>query len=258
MSGSRGNGLRSLATRCAIAGVLALVVGCAASRGQQPTGNAVAIDPALSGRAQGRLTQQELVGVWALTDRRNSTFNIRLSEDGQAVSTWSSGPQGAIGERGHWRLEDGRAVIDWDSGWQDTLAVGLMGTEQWSWGPGEDRSGLPRVFGMAVPIRDAMAEFVGVWQMRGVLPGDPAIIYVAIQSDGMVFKNIGEYRYGCWSVTESVPAPGRAQRGARITWANGWFDELSRDAEGYFVNTWTPSADRRGAPTATNRVRAVE
>lgn len=199
-------------------------------------------------------TKDELVGTWALTDARNSTFNILLGSDGHAVSTWSGGPTGAIGERGSWRLVDGAAIIEWTNGWIDRLAYGAHGVDQEAWGPGDATDAPPRTYGKAVPIKDVMTEFVGVWQTRGVLPGDPATVYVAIQSDGMIFKSIGDWRYGCWA---AVTATGNRQV-ARMTWANGWYDELTRDSEGYLVRTWTPSADRSGQPSATNRVRRVD
>ena len=231
--------------------VAGTLIGCAGGGGANRMSA-----PEMSARPQGALTPAEVVGVWALTDRRNSTFNIRLAADGSAVSTWSAGPSGSIGERGRWTLVDGRVVIEWNTGWQDTIAIGLMGIEQWSWSPGADRAGLPTTFGMAVPIRDEMAEFVGVWQMRGVLPGDPSVIYVAIQSDGMIFKSVGDYRYGCWT---SVPTPGRSGgRIARLTWANGWYDEIDRDQDGYVVRTWLPEETRGQAPAATSRVRRLD
>lgn len=243
----RGIGLRGLLGAAAVA-AWAAGGGCA-SRGATAGRSPEAAPKAAPERAVGALVASEAVGVWALTDQRNSTFNVRLAADGVAISTWSGGPSGAIGERGRWVLTDGHVVIDWNTGWRDTLAVGLFGIEQWSWGPGDRLDAPPRSLGRAVPIRDDMAPFVGVWQMRGVLPGDPATIYVAIQSDGMVFKSIGDQRYGCWTVEGGV---------ARITWANGWFDRLRKDREGYLVETWTPAANRDAAPSATNRVRPLE
>ncbi len=232
-----------------VAMTLAPLTGC----GPSPTARS---DGMTAGRPHGAasdappLTHDALVGVWALTDARNSTFNVRLAADGHAVSTWSGGPTGAIGERGTWSIVGGRALIEWSNGWIDQLANGPLGIEERAWGPGDDPNGAPRTYGKAVQIKDATTEFLGVWQMRGVLPGDPATIYVAIQSDGMAFKSIGEWRYGCWT---SV-----GRNAARITWANGWYDELHRDAEGYVLETWTPTADRTAAPSATNRVRRVE
>ncbi len=189
------------------------------------------------------------LGVWALTDQRNSTFNVRLSEGGSAISTWSGGPAGVIGERGAWSVRDGMLAIEWTNGWIDELRPGRYGIDHEAWGPGDRRDAQPRTYGKAVRLRDASSEYLGVWQMRGVLPGDPQSVAVALQSDGMAFKGVGELRYGCW-------AP--MQRGARITWANGWYDELSREVDGWVVRTWTPTADRAGAPSATNRVRRVE
>jgi hypothetical protein len=189
-------------------------------------------------------------GVWTLTDSRNVAFNVRLSADGSAVSTWSAGPTGAVGERGHWSIVDGRLVMEWSTGWRDVLLVGPYGIELWAWGPGAELTSAPSHVGRAVRVRDRSAEFIGVWQAPGVLPGDPETVYVAMQADGMVFKTVGTYRYGCWSIDD---------RGhARITWANGWFDELRRDREGWTFSTWTPEANRAGAPTVVNRVRRVE
>lgn len=252
MSGRRGWGLLS----AGLVAVCATLVGCAATkRGELPD-----LDPSVSARTQGALTEADAVGVWALTDRRNSTFNVRLGEDGHAVSTWSAGPSGALGERGRWSILDGRVVVDWENGWQDTLAVGVLGIEQWSWGPGADRRGLPTTFGMAVQLREPGTEFIGVWQMRGVLPGDPSVIYVAIQSDGMVFKSIGTVRYGCWAPVPAAQSNGRSGLVARITWANGWYDELRAGGDGYVVETWMPETGKpnpSGPPTATNAARLV-
>jgi hypothetical protein len=233
--------LRFAVTAAALGGV---TFGCASTRASR------ALTPpesTLSSRPMGGLHADQVVGVWALTDRRNSTFNVRLSADGRAIRTLSAGSNEAIGERGRWTLVDGRVAIDWDTGWQDNLAVGLMGVEQWSWAPGSDRTALPSSFGMAVPIRDEMTDFVGVWQLPRFVPGDPATIAVAIQSDGMVFRSAGDPRYGCWSPSERTTA--------RITWANGWYDEWTMDDEGTLVRSWAPGTDRAGEPTLTNRAR---
>lgn len=240
----RANSL-ALVRACALSGIAAVsvaaLVGCAS--GPAPTANRASGSPSASDRSTWS-------GVWALTDARNSTFNVRLTDGGSAVSTWSAGPTGAIGERGAWRTEAGGAMIEWTNGWVDRLQPGAHGIDHLAWGPGDAPSGAPRTHGKAVLLNDATTEFLGVWQMRGVLPGDPATVFVAIQSDGMVFKSIGEWRYGCWAPS------GRGK--ARITWANGWYDELERDGDGYTVRTWTPTADRALAPSATNRVRRVE
>jgi hypothetical protein len=238
----------AFATIACLLGAACLHTGCV-STGSQRTAADASDRAAVGTVASLGDSASAWLGVWALTDQRNSTFNVRLSEGGSAISTWSGGPLGVIGERGSWTVREGMVSIEWTNGWIDELKPGRYGIDHEAWGPGDRRGAQPRTYGKAVLLRDASAEFLGVWQMRGVLPGDPQSIAVALQSDGMAFKGVGELRYGCWA---TMP------RGARITWANGWYDELTREVDGWVVRTWTPSADRVGPSSATNRVRRIE
>ena len=182
-------------------------------------------------------------GTWALTDERNSTFNIVLREDGSATSTWSRGADGAKGEQGGWTIRDGVLNVRWTDGWLDTIRVGRYGFEKLSYGPTERDGDRPSSFGQAIKVADDSAKWVGVWRTTSVGNGSKGEeLFVCLSSDGAAVKSLDAINTGCWQ---------QQPTGTAIYWSDGWFTLLTRDAETIEGRSWAPGADRNGAPTGT-------
>jgi hypothetical protein len=203
-----------------------------------------------SGRIASEITHDVAEGTWALTDSQNSLFNVNLLHDGTAVSNWSKGPDGALGERGTWMIEDGVLVMRWSDGWLDVVQLGQIGFEKYSYAPHADRRGIPTSFGQAIKVLDGSAPWAGVWRTRSPDPqskGRP--LYLSIQSNGAVFKSSGAISTGCWQQQQDAVA---------IFFSDGWFMSLSRDGENVESRSWAPGAPRSGTPFTAPAAQVLE
>ncbi|MEB3296281.1 MAG: hypothetical protein VKL23_01960 [Cyanobacteriota bacterium] len=197
------------------------------------------------------------LGVWALSDNANNLFNVRLSADGRAYSTWGSKTMPEIGElpvaagkplrsaqiyqQGRWQPWGNGVLIDYGDGWSDWLLVGPTGPLQLSWAPGADRVSPPENFARAVKLSGDAAEVVGVYRLQPTQPQLPPYTAVLL-SNGQVFNSIDRVAGGGWSL-----------QGDRVVidWLSGWRTVMiglrgtSRN-----VLHWAPGADRKGPPSA--------
>ena len=227
--------MRSLLATLAL--VASCVTGC--STGQE----------ALGGKPLLAIDADAVEGTWALTDERNSTFNIILREDGSATSTWSRGVDGAKGEQGGWSIRDGVLHVRWTDGWLDTIRVGRFGFEKLSYGPSDREGDHPSSFGQAIKVTDDSARWVGVWRTRSVASeGGGQELFVCLSSDGAAVKSLDAINTGCWQ---------QQPTGTAIYWSDGWFTLLSHDGETIEGRSWAPGVDRSGAPTGTDQWNEV-
>ena len=197
------------------------------------------------------------LGVWALSDNANNLFNVRLSADGRAFSTWGAKTMPLIGglpvstgkplrstqiyEQGTWQAWGNGVRIDYRDGWSDWLLMGPTGPLQLSWAPGADRLAPPEHFSRAVKLSGEAAEVVGVYSLQPTQPELPPYTAVLL-SNGQVFNSI-----------DSTPGGGWSLKGDRveIDWLSGWRTVLiGLRGTRRSVLHWAPGADRQGPPSA--------
>lgn len=209
--------------------------------------------PVLSAEAIGApIAAADAAGAWTLVDDENVTFDVVLAADGGAVSNWSKGPHGALGESGHWVIAGGRIVIDYIDGWRDVILHKPTGElAKRSWGPGVARDGPPTNFGQAIRTAASYAAWIGVYELPMAQSTTGQKFAVAIQSSHVAWKTIDDVKVGCWWIADNR---------LRIRWANGWCDELHTVGAEIEVRSWKPgtAADANGSPVGapTNTGRA--
>lgn len=190
------------------------------------------------------------IGTWAITDKQNNLFNVRLFPGGKAVST-----VGAVGvpsagarrlnnaqlrELGRWRLWGNGVRIDYSNGWSDWIYVDATGFTHASWQPGQNRASVPTNFGPAVKLSGTAAEIVGVYLFQ---PAQSEVKpYTAtLLSNGLAFNDIDSKASGVWRLDGST---------VMIDWISGWRTAMSLDpATPLELRHWAPGADRKGPET---------
>lgn len=244
--------LRSLSTTALTALVLAAGVGaCAPALRAEPVSAAgVPASSAIAAR---------YLGVWALSDSANNLFNVRLSRDGRALSTWGAKtmPQpgnlpagsgvplrpGQLFEQGRWQEWGNGVRIDYADGWSDWLLVGPAGPQQYSWAPGSDRLSPPENHAKAVKLSGVEAEVVGVYRLTPTQPEKPPYT-AALLSNGQAFNSIDAIPGGSWQLQNGNVV---------IEWLSDWRTVIvgaSNLAGPLTVQHWAPGANRQANPSA--------
>lgn len=197
------------------------------------------------------------LGVWALSDSANNLFNVRLSADGRAISTWGSKTMPQLGEppsdsgvplrprelfeQGRWQAWGNGVRIDYADGWTDWLLMGPGGPVQYSWSPGSDRLTPPENFSRAVKLGGSAAEVVGVYRLAPTQP-EMAPYTAALLSNGQAFNSIDAIPSGSWRVERGTVV---------IDWLSGWRTVLiGSSGVRRSVQHWAPGANRQGPPSA--------
>jgi hypothetical protein len=242
--------LRSAATTALGSVLLAVGVGACAPALRAETAVAVQAPDAAS-------VARRYLGVWALSDSANNLFNVRLSADGRAVSTWGAKTMPQVGqlpagsgvplrpgelfEQGRWQPWGNGVRIDYADGWSDWLLVGPSGPSQYSWAPGSDRLAPPENFARAVKLSGVEAEVVGVYRLTPTQPNKPPYT-ASLLSNGQAFNSIDAIPSGSW----------RVERGnVVIDWLSGWRTVLIGTSGGQRkVEHWAPGVDRQAPPSA--------
>lgn len=220
--------------------------------GGMPTSLRAAEPPAAGALAREQQEQrQRFVGVWALVDNANNLFNVRLSNDGRAISTagTSGVPLGGstqlrakqLYEQGRWQPWGNGVRIDYGDGWSDALLTGPGGLLQWSWAPGVSRLGAPSNHGKAVQLGGAMAEAVGIYRIQPAQAELP-VTTVSLMSNGLAFNAIDQLAGGTWRLEDAEVV---------ITWSSGWVTRFQPKASGPLqVRIWEPAKRHPSPPTA--------
>lgn len=244
-----GHVLRSATTGALGALLLAGGLGACAPALRAEPGAVVAPDAAAVAR--------RYLGVWALNDNANNLFNLRLSADGRAFSTWGSKTMplagelpvgqgrvlkpGQVYEQGRWQVWGNGVRIDYADGWTDWLLVGPTGPAQYSWAPGADRLSPPDNFDRAVKLDGAPAEIVGVYRLIPTQPDKPPYT-ASLLSNGQAFNSIDAVPGGSWWLEKGNVV---------IDWVSGWRTVLVGTGAGKrAVQHWAPGANRQGPPSA--------
>ncbi|MSQ90760.1 MAG: hypothetical protein EXS01_05115 [Phycisphaerales bacterium] len=199
------------------------------------------------------LTRTQAIGTWSLTDAQNELFNVIVSSDGAAVSTWWKGEAGTQGERGRWELASGVLDIRYSDGWRDVLTTDSIGFSKLSYAPGlAPKSGTtetPNNYGQAVLLTGIQVPFVGVWVVPGALAGPKYEATIALRSDGMARKNVDANQQGTWHLDSGI---------ATVDWADGWHTTIEIGADGTaFSKSWKPGTATSEMPTGSGAVRRV-
>jgi len=186
-------------------------------------------------------------GVWATTDEQGQVFDIIIFPNGQAVTNWTKGTEGARGERGLWRQESGRLIAMYDDGWTDILEATADGVAHKGFSPGSSLSGSPNNQAPANRLEGPQAPFVGIWRMNK--EPDGSYQYIALQSSGRAFSTINGGTEGKWEHSE---------KGALCTWPDGWVDLIERTPEGWQKRSWVGAESNTTADlSAATRVGEI-
>ncbi|MSR45344.1 MAG: hypothetical protein EXS15_08365 [Phycisphaerales bacterium] len=199
------------------------------------------------------ITRQESIATWSLTDGENELFNVIVSSDGAAVSTWWKGEHGTAGERGRWELVDGALDIRYGDGWRDVITTAALGYHKVSYAPGlapnAPTSDRPSNVGQAVLLTGDEIPFVGVWTIPGALAGAKYEVIVALRSDGMAMKNVDAISQGTWQIEAGT---------VHLYWADGWHTTIENAADGTsFSKSWKPGLAISEMPTGSGAVQRM-
>lgn len=191
------------------------------------------------------LPAEKVGGSWAVTDQNGQTFDLVLFPNGQAITTRSKGPSGAMGERGFWRTTPQGATAFFADGWTDHLLVEGDAILHQGYAADRPPSGAPTNQSPAVRADDEKAGFVGLWRLNKEVDG--SYLTIVLQSSGRAFSNVnGE---GKWEITPE---------GARCTWPDGWNDLIFRSPEGYQKRSWVGPEQNVTPPDISDAVRVGE
>lgn len=170
-------------------------------------------------------------GIWATKDEQGEPFDLVIFPNGQAVTTWSKGVEGARGERGFWRKENNRLVAVYADGWTDVLDPSPDGFVHKGFSPETQIGGLPTNSAPAVKITAPAANYAGIWRLNR--EPDGSYQYVALFSAGRALSTVNGGTEGKWEATE---------KGARCVWPkDGWVDLIEHSPQGWQKRSWVGS-----------------
>ncbi len=176
----------------------------------------------------GQSTPGEFEGVWAATDDQGQTFDIVLFGNGQAVTNWTKGSAGALGERGFWKVDNGRAIAIYAEGRADVIEAGEGGAfRHLGFAAGTPLQGKPASSNPATRVPGPGASFIGIWRLNKEPDGN--YLYIALQSGGRAVSTINGRTVGTWAIDGG---------NARATWPDGWVDSFERSPEGWRKRSW--------------------
>ncbi len=195
--------------------------------------------------ATAQIPVESFTGVWTTQDEQGQVFDIVIFPNGQAVTNWTKGPEGARGERGYWRRETGRLIAVYQDGWTDIITTTADGFEHRGFSPGTSLDAPPTNKAPAQRLpEDGKAAYVGVWRLNK--EPDGSYLYLALQSSGRALSTINGGTEGKWEVSD---------KGATCTWPDGWVDLIARGPEGWQRRSWVGS--ETGAPADLSEATRV-
>jgi hypothetical protein len=204
-----------------------LLAGCPSGKAPSSERSSPPDEKAAPGSGGTSTNQNDFTGVWATTDAQGQLFNIIIFPNGQAVTNWTKGTEGARGERGLWRQEPGRFIAAYDDGWTDLIEVDDGQFHHKGFSPGTSLDGPPSNQAPAAKVKESQAPYVGVWRMNK--EPDGSYLYIALQSNGRAYSSINGGTEGTWEPSE---------KGALCRWPDGWVDLIERAPEGWQKRSW--------------------
>ena len=169
-------------------------------------------------------------GIWTTADAQGQTFDIVIFPNGQAVTNWAKGTEGARGERGYWRQDQQRLTAAYSDGSTDIISPDgdLFRHQRFSAGSPLDSE--PAAQTEAKRAEGGQSALVGVWRLNK--EPDGSHLYIALQSNGRAISTINGGTEGKWTANE---------KGALCEWPDGWVDQIERGTAGWQKRSWIGS-----------------
>ncbi len=169
-------------------------------------------------------------GIWTAADAQGQAFDIVIFPNGQAVTNWTKGAEGARGERGYWRQDQQRLTAVYSDGSTDIIAPDGSGFRHQRYSAGSPLDSQPTAQTEAERAEGNQFALVGVWRLNK--EPDGSHLYIALQSNGRAISTINGGTEGKWTANE---------RGALCEWPDGWVDQIERGAAGWQKRSWIGS-----------------
>ena len=169
-------------------------------------------------------------GLWTAADAQGQVYDIVIFPNGQAVTTWAKGTEGARGERGYWRQDERRITVVYSDGSTDVIEQGPNGFQHRRYSAGSPLDSKPLAQSEARRCEGDHSAFVGVWRLNK--EPDGSHLYIALQSNGRAVSTINGGTEGKWEVNE---------KGALCEWPDGWVDQIERGSAGWQKRSWIGS-----------------
>jgi len=162
------------------------------------------------------------VGTWTTSDEQGQVFDLVIFPNGQVVTNWTKGKDGAYGERGLWRQEGSRLIAFYHDGSSDIMEATPEGVRYAGHAAGAPLDRAPSSTATAQQRPEAEARFLGVWRLNK--EPDGTYQYLSLQSNGRAFSSVNGGTEGKWSVVGGA---------AECTWPDGWVDRLELTNDGW-------------------------
>ena len=169
-------------------------------------------------------------GTWTTADAQGQVFDIVIFPNGQAVTNWTKGTEGARGERGYWRQDQQRLTAVYSDGSTDIIEPGGSGFRHLRYSAGSPLDSQPTAQTEAKRTEGSQLALVGVWRLNK--EPDGSHLYIALQSNGRAISTINGGTEGKWRANE---------RGALCEWPDGWVDQIERGTAGWQKRSWIGS-----------------
>ena len=169
-------------------------------------------------------------GIWTTADAQGQAFDIVIFPNGQAVTNWTKGTDGARGERGYWRQDQQRLTAVYSDGSTDIIAPDGSEFRHQRYSAGSPLDSQPTAQTEAERAEGRQFALVGVWRLNK--EPDGSHLYIALQSNGRAISTINGGTEGKWTANE---------RGALCEWPDGWVDQIERGAAGWQKRSWIGS-----------------
>lgn len=169
-------------------------------------------------------------GPWTVADAQGQAYDMVIFPNGQAVTTWTKGTEGARGERGYWRQDERGVTVVYSDGSTDVIEHGKNGFQHRRYSAGSPLDSQPLAQGEARRCEGNHTALVGVWRLNK--EPDGSHLYIALQSGGRAVSTINGGTEGKWKVNEN---------GALCEWPDGWVDQIERGNAGWQKRSWIGS-----------------
>lgn len=164
----------------------------------------------------------DVTGVWTTTDEQGQVFDIVIFANGQVVTNWTKGKEGAYGERGLWHKDGNKLLVFYHDGSSDMMEASAEGVRYTGLAPGATMDSPPRSTATARRLPDTEAKFLGIWRLNK--EPDGSYQYLALQSNGRAFSSVNGGTEGKWSANGDA---------AECIWPDGWVDRLELTPDGW-------------------------
>jgi hypothetical protein len=166
-------------------------------------------------------------GIWTTADGQGQVFDIVIFPNGQAVTNWAKGTEGARGERGYWRQDQQRLTAIYSDGTTDIIEPDGSEFKHQRYSAGSPLDSQPTSRAEVKRAEGGQFALVGVWRLNK--EPDGTHLYIAIQSNGRAVSTINGGTEGKWKANE---------RGALCEWPDGWVDQIERGTAGWQKRSW--------------------